>query len=318
MPVLLGMGMRGLACAAALAAILGAAMGSAGTARAETLRVGPDRPLKAPSEAARVARDGDRVEIEPGEYFDCAVWTQNRLQIVGTGPGVVLTDRTCEGKAIFVIRGTDARIQGITFTRARVPDGNGAGIRAEGRNLTVEESRFVNNENGILTSADPESTVVIRRSEFARNGSCEKDCAHGIYVNTARLLRIEDSTFRETKTAHHVKSRALRTEILGTTIEDGDAGTSSYLVDIPNGGSLVIADSTLQKGPKTSNRRAAVMIGAEGVTQPTREITVRGSRFDGAGRAAGFIVNMTATEAVLAGNSIRGVERALIGDGMVQ
>ena len=310
-----GIGTGGFGVGLALAALLG----TAASAGAATLRVGPDRELTAPSEAARVARDGDRIEIDPGEYFDCAVWSQDGIQVVGTGPDVVLTDKTCEGKAIFVIRGADVRIQGITFTRARVPDGNGAGIRAEGRNLTVEDSRFVNNENGILAANSPDGVITIRRSEFVRNGSCEQACAHGIYVNALKLLRIEDSVFRETKTAHHVKSRALRTEIAGTTIEDGDSGTSSYLVDIPNGGSLVITDSTLRKGPKTSNRRAAVIVGAEGVTQPTREITVRGTRFEATGRApAGFLVNMTATEAVLAGNVIRGVDRALIGDGVVQ
>ena len=46
-----------------------------------TLRVGSGASLRVPSAAARVARDGDVVEIECGVYDDVAVWTQNDLTI---------------------------------------------------------------------------------------------------------------------------------------------------------------------------------------------------------------------------------------------
>ena len=51
-----------------------------------------------------------------------------------------------------------------------MPDRNGAGIRQEGTDLTVTRSWFHDNENGILTGADPESDIVIERSRFFRNG----------------------------------------------------------------------------------------------------------------------------------------------------
>src|SRR5258708_26983509 len=54
------------------------------------------------------------------------------------GADVVITDKACQGKALFVITGDDVSVRNLTFTRARVPDGNGAGIRAEGVNLRVE------------------------------------------------------------------------------------------------------------------------------------------------------------------------------------
>ena len=101
-----------------------------GTAWAKTLEVGPDQEFKAPSKAIAAAADGDVVEIAPVKdgYFDCAVLRANHLTVEGKGADVVLTDKTCEGKAIFVTAGNDITIRNITFTRARVPDGNGAGI----------------------------------------------------------------------------------------------------------------------------------------------------------------------------------------------
>src|SRR5438270_171679 len=101
-----------------------------------TLAVGPGSFYTMPSQAAVKAKDGDRIRIAPGTYIDCAVWSANNLVIEGTGPGVVITDKSCLGKALFVITGNDITVKNLTLQRARVPANNGAGIRQEGRNLT--------------------------------------------------------------------------------------------------------------------------------------------------------------------------------------
>src|SRR5258708_24206019 len=106
------------------------------------------------------------------------------------GADVVITDKAGKGKALFVISGDDVSVRNLTFTRARVPDGNGAGIRAEGINLRVEHSRFINNQNGILAGDAPKSTITIVDSEFDRNGACDAACSHGIYVRRIALLHI--------------------------------------------------------------------------------------------------------------------------------
>ena len=285
---------------------------------ARVLDVGPNHELKRPSAAAAVARDGDVVQIEPGEYVDCAVWTANRLTIAGKGPGVVIARKTCEGKGLFVIRGRDVTVRNLTFSGARVPDANGAGIRFEGRNLTVERSRFIENENGILTVSDPQSTIRIVDSEFIRNGSCEKDCAHGVYINAVGLLRIERSKFIENKIGHHIKSRALSTELIGNEIRDGESGTSSYLVDIPNGGAVLMENNVLQKGRLTSNSGAAVVIGAEGVKHPTPRLMFKKNRFSSRlDSVTIFVRNLTNTDAILEGNQIFGGVAPLSGKGSV-
>jgi Right handed beta helix region len=293
---------------------------STSSVEAKTLIVGPDQALKAPSAAARVASDGDTIKIEPkaGGYYDCAVWGANNLTIEGEGAGVILTDTTCQGKAIFVTVGKNITIRNLTFQRARVPDQNGAGIRAEGANLTIEHSRFIDNQDGILTAASPQSKIVIRDSEFIGNGFCGRACSHAIYAGDIGLLRIEHSVFRDTHAGHDVKSRALRTELIGNTIEDGPNGTSSYLVDISNGGALVMRGNTLEKGPKSSNHSCAVTIGEEGVRQPTPEITIADNKFtNDMPYPTVFVRNLTATPAKLTGNTFTGRVTPLSGDGSV-
>jgi hypothetical protein len=290
-------------------------------ATARTLEVGPDKPYKLPSAAIKDARDGDRVLIAAGEYFDCALVPVNNLVIEGAGAdaSAVLTDKTCAGKAILVTSGANITIRNLTLTRARVPDRNGAGIRAEGKGLTVERVRFINNENGILAASVPDGSITIRDSEFTRNGACDGACAHGIYVNALALLHIEHSRFFETRRAHHIKSRALRTEVIGCDISDGPAGTASYEIEIPNGGSVVVRDNTIEKGPQAENHTAVIMIGAEGVGQPTAEITVENNTVRNDGNfPTTFVYNLTATEALLKGNKLSGTITPLHGDGKVQ
>jgi hypothetical protein len=290
-------------------------------ALARTLEVGPGKAYKQPSEAVAAAADGDRIVIAPGEYFDCAVVRANNLIIEGSDPAgtAVLTDKACQGKALLVTTGSGIVLRNLTLTRVRVPDGNGAGIRAEGASLTVERVHFINNQNGILTGAPEGSTLLVRDSEFLRNGTCDQACAHGIYAGHIALLRVERSRFFETKQAHSIKSRAERTEVIECDISDGPKGTSSYPIEIPNGGSVVVRGSKIEKGPLSENHTAAIMIGAEGVTQMTREITVTDNTFRNNGDyPTVFVRNLTATEAVLKGNKLSGTVKPLVGDGTVQ
>jgi hypothetical protein len=164
----------------------------------------------------------------------------------------------------------------------------------------------------------PGAKVIVRNSEFIRNGFCAGSCSHGIYVGEVALLRVEHSRFFETRQAHHIKSRALRTEVIDSDIEDGPNGTASYLIDISNGGSTIVRGCTLEKGPKNENHTTAIAIGAEGVTHPTDEIVIENNRFTNDGPPTIFVENLTATEARLKGNKITGPMRAVLqGDGSV-
>jgi hypothetical protein len=284
------------------------------------LEVGSGAEFALPSRAAAVARTGDVVRIAAGTYRDCAVWPRraDHLTIEATGGPVVITGPSCQFKALFVIDGDDTTVRGITFEGAKAPRHNGAGIRAEGRDLTVEDSQFIDNEEGILAGSNRASAIVVRNSTFKGNGNCIEACAHGIYVGAIAELRIEGSHFLEQHVGHHVKSRANRTVLIENTIEDGPSGTASYLVDIPNGGGLVMRRNMLEKGPLSDNPEVAITLGEEGVTNPTSEIAIEDNEFaNDTTIETLFVRNGTMGVAVLQGNRTRGAVTPLQGRGTV-
>ena len=294
---------------------------AATSVQARTIEAGAGKQYPTPSAAIAAAEAGDTVAIAPGQYFDCAVIAKNNLTVEGVGPAnqVVMTDKACEGKALLVIRGENVTIRNLTLTRVRVPDENGAGIRGESKSITIDGVRFINNQNGILSGTEGGS-MTIRNSYFEKNGFCGGACSHGIYAGHLDLLHVENSRFFDTQHAHHIKSRALRTEVIGCDIQDGPDGTASYEVEAPNGGSVIVRNSNIVKGPNAENHTAAIMIGSEGVTQMTPEIIVENNTFRNDGTYPTiFVDNLTATEAQLSGNKISGAGpvRPLKGDGKV-
>ena len=297
----------------------GTPVGQAVAAGGRVLEVGPGRAFATPSAAAAQAHDGDTVLIDPGTYDDCAIWHASRLTIAARAPGVVMAGRTCQGKGIFIINGNDVTVRGISFTHAAVPDHNGSGIRAQGSNLTVEQCRFIDNEEGILSGIAPASTITVRDSEFRGNGSCLSACAHGIYAGAIALLEVTNSRFTDTHEAHDIKSRARRTVIRGNDIRDGPTGHSSYLIDVPNGGDVLIEGNTLSKGPRTDNPTTAIAIGAEGVRNPTASLVIRDNRFVSLlSQPTDFVHNLTTTPAELVGNRLTGQVVPLEGPGTVR
>jgi hypothetical protein len=274
-----------------------------------------------PGQAIAQARPGETILISPGVYHDCAVEHANHVTIAGAGPGVVFSGKTCAGKAILVIDGDDVTVRNLTLEHARVAAHNGAGVRAEGGNLTVDHVRFLDNEDGILSAPNPRAVIRIRDSDFEGNGKCEGDCAHGIYIGRIAELDMTNSQFFDQHIGHHIKSRALKTVLIGNTIRDGPRGTASYEVDIPSGGSLIMQDNTLEKGPRSDNPGSTVILGEEkdnGI-QPTQEILVRGNRFTNDNlQGTIFVNNETATPAILVGNVLQGNVQPLRGPGAVR
>lgn len=286
------------------------------------IQVGPDqRLMRKPSDAAAQVRDGDTIEIQAGAYEDCAVWRANRLTLRAVGGEVHVKDKSCEGKGIWVVYGDQVTIEGIRFSGAQVADRNGAGIRAHGGSFTVRNSVFERNENGILSNAGPEARIVIENSTFIGNGKCEPHCAHGMYINDAASLEVRNSTFRDQRIGHHIKSRARKTTVTGCRIEDGATGTASYLIDVPNGGEVLIEGNVLQKGRLSDNQGTAISIGAEGVRNPTPSIRVENNRLRSdvaAPEPVAFVRNLTTTPAMLKGNQVCGRTVALAGPGRVE
>jgi len=245
-------------------------------AHAETLRVGPGEKIVRIAEAARLARDGDTVEILPGEYRgDVAVWHQKALTIRGIGPRPVLVaaGRSAESKAIWVIRNGDFLIENIEFRGARVPGGNGAGIRFERGRLVLRHAAFIDNQMGILTGNDPDSELVIEHSRFADAPRQMPALPHQLYVGRIHRFAIGGSRFENGFRGHLVKSRARYNLIRDNHIVDGPDGEASYEIDLPNGGIADIVGNVIGQSANTRNP-VLISYGAEGEVWPDNALTL--------------------------------------------
>jgi hypothetical protein len=227
-------------------------------AEARVLTVGPNAMFAAPSAAARAARDGDTVEIAAGSYYDCSVWPQSALTIEGTGADTIITDNACQGKAAFVITGNDVTVRRLVLTRIRVEDWNGAGIRGEGRNLTIEDVSFINDQFGVLVGSGT-GTVQILNSRFDDDGdSPEGHLTHAVRVS-ADALRIEHSTFTHARAGDHVSAEAKRITLIGNEFDDEGGKMRGPLVQI-DGDVIVLDGNTLNLSPGAADRPGAVLI----------------------------------------------------------
>ncbi len=271
---------------------------------AEVLRVGPGQAFEAPSQAARAARDGDTVVIAPGEYFDCAVWPQSRIVITGPedpATPAVLSDTACQGKALFVVMGQAVTIRHLTFTRVRVGDGNGAGIRAEGRGLVVAHSRFVNNQSGILAADQPDDEIAVLDSRFERNGAAAGPrCVATLQAGRLARLRIERSVFTDARACDMVRAWATRTEVVDSRFEDGAGGAAGRMVALA-GGSLLVRDSVFARRPLAAADAAIETRDLWG----TAEVDVRGTVLEnGSGRPHALVRHLAGGAVRLNGNRV--------------
>jgi hypothetical protein len=230
-------------------------------AAAATLEVGPGRPFAQPSAAAAVAQPGDTVSIAAGEYFDCAIWRADNLTIAAApGEGVVtITDKACAGKAAFVIEGNGVTVRNLGFARIRVPDDNGAGIRADGRDLTVQDSRFVNSQFGILAASPGGGFLRIVGCSFSEQGSSLLGRVnYAVRATGYALLRIEHSSFAKARGGGHVSAAVGRTELVDDRLADEGGHMQGPLVTV-DGGALLLEGNTVDLAAGAAARPGAVL-----------------------------------------------------------
>lgn len=276
----------------ALPALLGGPLVAGRARAAQTLRVAPGESLAA---ALRQARNGDTVLLLGGVHrAQAGVIEHARLRLRGEDGAVLLAEGAhAEGKALLVVRGGEVHIGGIEFRGARVPDGNGAGIRHERGRLVLQDCGFFDNELGLLTSNDGAAEIELERCRFAEvPRKATPGYTHLLYVGRIARARVAHCHFGAGRHGHLLKSRARENLIvanrLGTVA--GGGGEASYEVDLPEGGLAEVRGNVLVQGPAGGN---AVMLafGAEGeggAPRPHR-LQLLGNSFvqlaGGAGRA---------------------------------
>lgn len=243
------------------------------------IRVGPREAITRIEDAARVAQDGDVVEIEAAEYpTGIASWSQNGLTIRGVGgrPRMLAAGRSAEEKAIWVVKGSNVTIEQIQFAGARVTDENGAGIRHEGPGrLVIRDCRFTGNEIGLM-STNSRAELVVERSEFDSNAVAggqrsRTSVGHQIYVGRIARFVLRDSYVHHGRYGHLVKSRARENFLIDNRITDEAQGRASYEIEFPDGGVAYVVGNFVQQSAQTENR-VLIAFGAESTHWPKNEL----------------------------------------------
>jgi hypothetical protein len=196
-----------------------------------------------------------KIDVAAGTYPNDFSVITNPTDIEAKGGPVTLLATVPPPNLKAIITTTSTLIvNGLIFQGAAIPSadgGNGAGIRDQSNtatSLTVENSKFIGNQEGILTGSDSghtfAETVKILNSQFINNGNPDPSAfQHALYVGDAASLDVENSLFCGQLIGHDVKSRALSITVKGSQMYIGAAGpadcnvgSTSIGVDIPNGG----------------------------------------------------------------------------------
>jgi Right handed beta helix region len=225
-------------------------------ASANTLQVGPGKKYVAPCAAIAAASAGDTIQIDTaGNYAgDVCRWNTSNLTLIGIGTGRAVINaagQNSQGKAIWVISGNNTTVENIEFTGAAVADLNGAGIRAEGANLTIRNCYFHDNQEGILTDAG-NSTILIEFSEFYHNGAGD-GFSHNLYIGNITKFIFRYNYSHGAVVGHLLKSRAAENDIYYNRLSDETSGRASYDIDLPNGGLSYVVGNLVEKGPLAEN-----------------------------------------------------------------
>jgi hypothetical protein len=235
----------------------------------QSIQVGPQREVTTIGAAAALARAGAVIHVDAGDYVgDTAVWSHNdvSLKAVGGRVRLIANGNSAEGKGIWVVRAERMTVEGFDFTGAMVRDRNGAGIRLERGSLRVSDCSFMRNENGILTSNQPDIVLEIENSEFGYNGANDGQ-SHNLYVGAIARLSVTGSYFHHALRGHLLKSRAATNFVSYNRLTEERDGRASYELEFPNGGVSYVIGNIIQQSPATENPHL-VSVGAEGYKWP--------------------------------------------------
>jgi hypothetical protein len=278
--------------------------------------------------AVAASQAGDVIQVQAGTYTnDFPVTITHDLTIEGVG-GMVnmvatgtdpsqpdLTLPTNNLKGILVIGSGPGNeptvtLENMSFSGASVPagdGGNGAGIRYQSGNLTLENTYFYDNQEGLLAGADSAGTITILNSEFDNNGNPSppgSGLEHNLYVGQIASLVIDNSYFLDPVYGNNIKSRAANTLIENSRIVN-PTGTGNYAIDAPNGGNLTLTNNVIEQGPNGGNDNL-IAYGEEGVAYASNSITITGNVIENDMGNGQVLLNPTSVAATITGNSIYG------------
>ena len=211
------------------------------------------------ADALRQAKDGDTIELLPGEYP--GGWTLERRRLTlrgvlsGTGkrPLIQGGGKIGSAKALWLVRGGEVTLDNLEFRGSRSAQGEGAGVRLEGGSLRVLRSAFYDNEHGIVASHDAKATLHIEDSEFGLAPKVVGGLYHLLNVGRIQKLQVSGSRFQQGFEGQLIKTRARENQILYNFIHDGLRGGASYEIEIAAGGLATVLGNVIGQGSDSQN-----------------------------------------------------------------
>ncbi|GAB3433864.1 hypothetical protein NX773_17530 [Massilia solisilvae] len=262
---------------------------AAASASAATLSVGPGKSYATPCRAFAAAKSGDIVEITGGVTYSgdvCAIYPSNlTIRGVNGRPKIDAAGKNALGKGTWVIEGSNVTVQNVEMVGAKVPDQNGAALRLEGTNFTLRQAFLHDNENGILSNPNTNSSITIEYSEFGHNGY-GTGYTHNLYIGNVASLTFRYNYSHDANGGHNLKSRA-RTNMIAynrfSSLAPGETGSTaagkpSYEIDLPNAGSSYIIGNVIEQPAANSNPNM-IAYGEEGATNPAQDLYVVNNTF---------------------------------------
>ena len=239
----------------------------AAAAGAAVWLVGPEGAAAALEDALRKAKDGDTIELLPGEYAGGLVIENRRLTlrgVAGAKPPVIKGDgKSGAAKALWTVRGGQVTLQNLEFRGARSSEGGGAGVRQEGGQLTLQGCQFFDNEHGLFSANDPKAQITIEASVFGMAPRVVGGLHHLINIGRIARLSISGSRFQLGFEGHLIKTRARENLIGYNFLHDGTRGGASYEIDIAHGGLATVIGNVIGQGSESQNP-VMVVFGTEG------------------------------------------------------
>src|SRR5258708_7543545 len=261
------------------------------------------------------SRRGDTRYVQAGTYTNDFATVNTKISIVGVGglAHFVATVSIPNGKAFFVTN-NDVTFDHVEFSGATVGSMNGAGIRQQAGNITVTNSYFHNNQDGILGNAIAGATVTIDHSEFGFNGAGDGR-SHNIYIGQIASLTVTNSYFHDASVGHELKSRAAINVLTNNRFVDNNS-TSSYSIDLPNGGAGTIQNNFIQQGPNSQNPNIIAYAEEVATAPPGSSLSITGNTIvNQKGGSATGVWNHSTITATINGNHFYGLTPAQIASG---
>lgn len=264
--------------------LCGAACLLSSAASAAILSVGPGKTYTTVAAAVAASHDGDVIQVQSGTYTNDIVAINTSISLVAVGGRVsmVATVAVPNQKGIILAGSASASptitIDGFDFSGATTPNGNNAGgVIYQGGNLTLTNDSFHDNQDGFRGAPTSSGSVLVDHCEFFNNG-INDGLTHDVYIGVMPSFTIQNSYVHDAIGGHLIKSRALNTTVTNNRLFD-NAGSTSYEIDVPQGGNLTVMGNIIQQGTASSNPNI-IAYGEESVTQnPGTTINVSNNTF---------------------------------------